>query len=78
MTRKNKIAGAIFECDATRCHDRIFPALMALHIRRLGLQRNMAIEMLKILYTMKRFVGTKYGASKKYIQTIHVLQYLME
>ena len=29
----------------------------------------MAIAMAKILYTMKRFVGTKYGISNKYIQT---------
>ena len=43
MIRQNKLTGAIFECDATGCYDRIFPALMTLHIRRLGFQRNMAI-----------------------------------
>lgn len=73
MMRQLKQAGAIFECDATGCYDRIVPCLQTIHTRRLGLQKNTAIAMAKILQGMKRFVSTKFGMSNKYIKTTDLL-----
>ena len=69
MLRYNRECGGIFECDATGCFDRILPNLQTLHTRRIGLQKNAAIAMATILRNMKRFIGTKFGMSNKYIKT---------
>lgn len=69
MLRYNRECGGLFECDATGCFDRILPNLQTLHTRRIGLQKNAAIAMATILRNMKRFIGTKFGMSNKYIKT---------
>ena len=62
-------SGAIFECDATGCYDRILPNLQTLHTRRVGLEKNASLTMSKTLHKMRRFVGTKFGQSKQFIRT---------
>ena len=69
MLRYIRECGGLFECDATGCFDRILPNLQTLHTRRIGLQKNAAIAMATILRNMKRFIGTKFGMSNKYIKT---------
>ena len=70
MYRKS---GALFECDAKGCYDRIIPPLQAIHTRRLGLKKSTAKVIAKSLYDAKRYVGTKYGTSKKYFQSTNTV-----
>ena len=69
ITKQTKQGGALFECDATGCYDRILPSLQTIFTRRVGLERNIAITMALLLVKMKRHVGTKFGISKKFIRT---------
>ena len=43
MMRILKISGAIFDCDAKGCYDRIIPALQTIFSRRLGIPIRTAI-----------------------------------
>ena len=69
IIKQRRESGAVFECDATGCYDRILPSLQTLHTRRIGLAKNAAITMSKSLTAMKRYVATKFGQSKKFIRT---------
>ena len=69
IIKQRREGGAIFECDATGCYDRILPNLQTLHTRRIGLSKNAALTMSRALISMKRFVATKFGQSKKFICT---------
>ena len=68
--RLNKKSGALFECDATGCYDRILPSLQGIHTRRLGLSKNTAKVVSESLIKSNRHVGTRHGTSKdSYIST---------
>ena len=69
ITKQTKQGGALFECDATGCYDRILPALQTVITRRVGLHENIALTMAMILVNMKRRVGTRFGISKKFIKS---------
>ena len=67
--RLNKFNGALFECDATGCYDRILQALQAIHVRRLGIKKEAAKVITGTLLKSKRYISTKFGISKTYIQS---------
>ena len=69
VIKQKRESGAVFECDATGCYDRILPNLQTIHTRRIGLTKNAALTMSKSLKQMKRYVRTKFGQSKKHIKT---------
>ena len=69
VLRQDRICGTVFECDATGCFDIILPQFQTIHTRRMGLVKNTAVVIAQTLQKMKRYVGTKYGISKKYIKT---------
>ena len=71
ILKQRREGGAVFECDATGCYDRILSSLQTLHTRRIGLEKNAALTMSRALIPMKRFVATKFGISKKFIRTKH-------
>ena len=66
---QNKDAGGLYEYDASGCYDRMLPSLQTIFMRRMDLQGTVTQSMTKIMHKMKRYVGTKLGTSKKYIQT---------
>ena len=66
----NRKSGALFECDATGCYDRILPSLQGIHTRRLGLSTNAAHVASNCLILSERHIGTKHGTSnEKYRST---------
>ena len=69
VLRQDRICGTVFECDATGCFDIILSQFQTIHTRRMGLVKNTAVVIAQTLQKMKRYVGTKYGISKKYIKT---------
>ena len=66
MMRMTRTVGGVFDCDATGCYDRILPAFQSIHTRRLGLPKNVATLVTKLMYKCKRYVKTKFGISKEY------------
>ena len=69
MMRMTRAVGGVFDCDATGCYDRILPAFQSIHTRRLGLQKNVATFVTKLMYRCKRYVKTKFGISTEYSQS---------
>jgi len=56
--------GAIFDCDAKGCYDRIVPKLATIHAQRLGMPGSWA-QFFSIYWTdCVHYVRTKYGISK--------------
>ena len=56
--------GAIFDCDAKGCYDRIIPKFSTLHTQRLGLPKNWAQFFPRFWKVCRHHVRTKYGISE--------------
>ena len=67
--RVERRAGAIFDCDASGCYDRILPPLAAVHLRSLGLNKSISTFLARLMYFTKRHVSTKHGVSENNIRT---------
>ena len=67
--RIERIAGGIFDCDATGGYDRILPPLASVHLRNLGLSKHISIFLARMIHYMRRHVKTKHGISKQSIKT---------
>jgi hypothetical protein len=57
--------GAIIDCDAKACYDRILPALIALLYYKAGLVLNLCILFARALKQMNYHMVTAYGVSKE-------------
>ena len=69
MMRTTKTSGAIFDCDAKGCYDRIIPALQTISCRRLGVPRTTALFFPRLWNKCKHYVRTKHGISRQYFQS---------
>ena len=66
LMRILKISGALFDCDAKSCYDRIIPALQSIFSRRLGIPSRTANFFAKLWYGCKHYVRTKFGVSEDF------------
>ena len=57
--------GAIFDCDAKGCYDRIAPKLSTIHSRRLGMPKSWAQFFALYWKDCVHYVRTRYGISKE-------------
>ena len=64
ILRVTKKPGAIFDCDAKGCYDRIVAALQTVANRRLGVPRKTAIFFARFWRGCEHFVKTRFGISK--------------
>lgn len=64
LMRIEKVTGAIFDCDAKGCYDRIIPALQTITTRRLGIPRTTALFFARFWRFCHHHVRTKHGISK--------------
>ena len=64
LIRVKKISGAIFDCDAKGCYDRIIPALQSITCRRLGVPRITSLLFLRFGNRCKHCVRTRHGKSE--------------
>ena len=69
QTKNLKHNGALFECDAKGCYDRIIPAFTAVHTRRLGLEKQVTATIVGSLQDSDRHIGTKTGISDNSIRS---------
>ena len=67
--RVERRAGGIFDCDATGCYDRIIPPLASIHLQALGLSKQIAVLLARLMFMARRYVKTKHGVSQKGIRT---------
>ena len=67
--RIERKAGAIFDCDASGCYDRILPPLASIHLRSLGLNKSIGTFLARLMYFLRRHIRTKHGVSKQNIRT---------
>jgi len=67
--RTKQITGAIFDCDAKGCYDRIIAALQSISSRRLGVPRTTAIYFSRFWQMCKHHIRTRHGTSKEYYQS---------
>ena len=63
LMRVLKLSGAIFDCDAKGCYDRIIPALQSIFSRRLGIPIRTAMFFATLWNGCKHFVRTRFGVS---------------
>jgi len=69
MMRLCKMVGGIFDCDATGCFDRMIPAFIPSHTRRLGLPKSVSCFVAQLMWKCKLFVKTKSGVTKESIRS---------
>ena len=70
MMRFTKRNGAMFDCDAKGCYDRIVAALQTVSSRRLGVTRKTAIFFARFWRMCEHHVKTRHGISKDlYVST---------
>lgn len=62
--RLYKHSGALFECDATGCYDRIIPALQAIYTQRLGVRKEVNDVIIGSLQNSGRHICTRHGILK--------------
>ena len=62
-------AGAIFDCDASGCYDRILPPLASVHLQSLGLNKSIGTFLARLMHLARRHVRTKHGVSTQTIST---------
>ena len=65
MLRIERKNGAIFDCDAKGCYDRILPGFSTLHTRRLGMPTNWAKFFSIFWRKCTHHIRTKFGISEK-------------
>ena len=65
MMRVKKLTGAIFDCDAKGCYDRIIPALQTIFSRRLGVPIKTARLFAMLWSVCKHHVRTRNGVSSE-------------
>ena len=63
IMRVNKMTGAIFDCDAKGCYDRIIAALQSVTCRRLGMPRTTSLFFARFWKVCHHFVRTRHGTS---------------
>ena len=63
MIRTQRISGAIFDCDAKGCYDRIIAALQTITCRRWGVPRTTALFFARLWRVCKHFIRTRFGTS---------------
>ena len=64
MMRILKTSGALFDCDAKGCYDRIIPALQTIFSRRLGIPERTAIFFATLWHSCRHYVRTGFGVSE--------------
>ena len=64
IMRITKRTGAIFDCDAKGCYDRIVAALQSISNRRLGVSRTTSLFFSRFWRVCEHHVKTKFGISK--------------
>ena len=64
IMRVTKTTGAIFDCDAKGCYDRIVSSLQTISSRRLGVPRTTAIFFARFWRFCRHFVKTRHGTSR--------------
>ena len=64
VLRVTKKTGAIFDCDAKGCYDRIVAPLQTVASRRLGVPRTTAIFFARFWKLCTHYVKTRFGISK--------------
>ena len=65
LMRIRKDTGAILDCDAKGCYDRIIAALQTVTTRRLGIPRTTALFFARFWRYCNHHVRTKHGTSKE-------------
>ena len=60
--------GAIFDCDAKGCYDRIVPKLCTIHFKRLGMPGTWAQFLSVFWKDCVHYVKTRYGVSRESYQ----------
>ena len=68
MMRIRRANGAIYDCDAEGCYDRINPKFSSVHTRRLGMPKNWALFFAIFWSQCSHYVKTKYGISNDAFQ----------
>ena len=66
IMRTTRKCGAIFDCDAKGCYDRIIPALQTITCCRLGVPRSTSMFFPRFWNKCKHYVRTRHGISRKY------------
>ena len=64
LMRLNRSCGAMLDCDAKGCYDRIVAPLQSIASRRLGVPKNESIFFARFWRGCEHFVCTKFGISK--------------
>ena len=64
IMRVTKRSGAIFDCDAKGCYDRIVASLQSISSRRLGVPRTTALFFSRFWRVCEHHVKTRHGISK--------------
>ena len=64
LIRILRISGALFDCDAKVCYDRIIPVHQTVFSRRLGIPNRTAIFFATLWHGCKHFVRTSFGVSE--------------
>ena len=64
LIRIKKLSGAIFDCDAKGCYDRIIAALQTVTCRRLGVPRTTAMFFARFWRMCHHYVRTRHGTSR--------------
>ena len=65
ILRVTKKTGAIFDCDAKGCYDRIVASLQTVASRRLGVPRSLAIFFARFWRVCSHHVKTRFGVSSE-------------
>ena len=66
IMRIHKISGAIFDCDAKSCYDRIIAALQSITCRRLGIPRTTSMFFARFWSVCRHYVRTRHGTSSDF------------
>ena len=66
IMRIRKISGAIFDCDAKSCYDRIIAALQSITCRRLGIPRTTSMFFARFWSVCRHYVRTRHGTSSDF------------
>ena len=64
LMRIKKVNGAIFDCDAKGCYDRIIAALQSITCRRMGVPATTSSFFAKLWRRCKHYVRTRHGTSQ--------------
>ena len=69
MMRVRKKCGAIFDCDAKGCYDRIVAPLQSICSRRLGVPKPTAVLFSRLWNKCEHHVRTRHGTSREYFSS---------